>query len=154
MTSKIRLLWVLTVGLAACSGDGSDPVVGENQSLQTQLPVSFELSSWPTGVHGPGAVCYATGPPMACDGCSTPLHGTMRQDLGSFAHGAPVSVTQAFSQERGSQFTYGCAFQLTLMAGTTGNEVVLDTQSCSTRSGTVGDPALLTCSISASGTVP
>jgi len=154
MTNKSRLLWVLSVGLAACSGDGSDPVIGENQSLQTQLPVFFDVSSSPTGVYGPGAVCYATGSPMACDGCSTPLHGTVRQDLGRFDHGAPVSVTQAFSQGRAHQFTYGCAFQLTLMAGTTGSEVVLNTQSCSTRSGKVGDPALLTCSITASGTVP
>ena len=58
---------------------------------------------------------------MACDGCSTPLQGTVREDLGSFAHGASVSVTQAFSQGSGSQFPYGCAFQVTLLAVATGD---------------------------------
>ena len=154
MTNRILLLCVLTVALAACSGDGSIPILGENQPLQTQLPVFLESSASPTTASAPGAACNAIGPPMACDGCSTPLQGTVREDLGSFAHGASVSVTQAFSQGSGSQFPYGCAFQVTLLAGATGSEVVLDTQSCSTRSGTVKDPALLVCSITASGTVP
>src|SRR5262245_54016864 len=112
MTNRIPLLCVLTVGLAACSGDGSIPVVGENQPLQAKLPVFLELAASPTRASGPGAVCYASGPPMACEGCATPLQGTVREELGSFAHGAAVSVKQAFSQGGGSQFPYGCAFQL------------------------------------------
>ena len=154
MTHRIRLLCVLTVALAACSGDGSIPVVGDNQPLQTQLPVFLEASASATSSSGPGAVCNAFGPPMACDGCATPLQGVVREDLGSFARGASVSVTQAFSQASAPQFPYGCTFQVTLLAGATGSEVVLDTQSCATRSGTVKDPALLVCSVTASGTVP
>ena len=75
--------------------------------------------------------------------------------LGSFAHGAPVSVTQSFAQDElvsGTQTHYTCDFELDLYAGPPGSEVRFGHHACSTSSKHAPDH--LTCSITTSGTVP
>jgi hypothetical protein len=122
-------------------------------------PVRYELSGSTSITNG--WTCYDSGQPAECDGCSRelPEGGVMQRSLGSFPHGTPVKVTQAFKQDRwtrGSQlFTYGCSYRVRLVAGTPGNEVTFAESLCGTRSSaSVNDPTLLTCSATATGTVP
>ena len=116
-------------------------------------PVSYKLSGRSTS----GGTCYAEGPPATCDACRTVVSSAgVLNPLGSFSHGAPVSVTQSFAQDAlvsGTTSTqYACDFTLDLYAGTPGSEVQFGHGACTTDSG--GSPERLTCSITTSGTVP
>lgn len=116
-------------------------------------PVSYRVSGI-SGVNG--GACFAHGPPIGCAGCFSeiPAAGITRS-LGSLAHGSPVALTQEFTQNRlvdGTLSTsYACAFSVVLLAGTAGSEVPFGQGTCATTS---FDPEQLTCSVTATGTVP
>ena len=118
-------------------------------------PVSFRLTG--TSPAGDLAACEVFGPPAACAGCTAPIAAAgLAGALGSYAHGTPVAVTQAFAQEPfvsgTANIKYACSFSLDLYAGTPGNEVQFAHGACTTDSGAV--PERLTCSVNTGGTVP
>ena len=115
-------------------------------------PVSYKLIGRSTA----GGTCYAEGPPATCDVCRIAVGSAgVLKSLGSFSHGAPVSVTQSFEQDSfvsGTSTRYACDFELDLYAGTPGSEVPFGHGACATSSGDV--PQRLTCTITTSGTIP
>jgi PKD repeat protein len=112
-------------------------------------PVSERLSGGSS--IGPNAVCYHDLP----GGSYVVINGSFTRQLGTFPHGSPVSATESFRQDRivngQTSIHYSCGFDVTLYAGTPGSEVQFAQGACTTTS---FDPERLTCSITASGTVP
>jgi PKD repeat protein len=125
-------------------------------SLIVSAPASPQVFYKLIGRSTSGGACYAEGAPATCDACRISLSSAGElKELGSFAHGAPVSVTQSFAQDEQVGATtahYSCDFELDLFAGAPGSEVQFGHGSCSTNSGSA--PRHLTCSITTSGTVP
>jgi PKD repeat protein len=136
--------------------DANGKAATKSLSLIVSAPASPQVSYKLIGRSTSGGACYAEGPPATCDACriSVSSAGELKA-LGSFAHGAAVSVTQSFAQDDQVSATtahYSCDFELDLFAGAPGSEVQFGHGSCSTNSG--GAPKHLNCSITTSGTVP
>ncbi len=122
-------------------------------SASPSLPVSYRVEG-ASGISG--GDCLAFGPPITCAGCSTVISAAgVTRSLGTLPQGAPVGITQAFVQNRlvnGTLDThYSCEFSVTLYAGAPGSEVQFGQGACTATS---FDPESLTCSVTASGSVP
>lgn len=136
--------------------DANNASASKSLSLIVSTPLNPQVWYKLIGRSTAGGTCYAEGPPATCDACRTSVGSSGElKALGSFAHGAPVSVTQSFAQDElvsGTQTHYACDFELDLYAGAPGSEVQFGHDACSTRSGNASKH--LTCSITTSGTVP
>jgi hypothetical protein len=136
--------------------DANSASTTKSLSLIVSAPVSPAVSYKLIGRSTAGGTCYAEGPPATCDACRTSVSSAGElKALGSFAHGAPVSVTQSFAQDEfvsGTATRYACDFELDLYAGAPGSEIQFGHGACSTKS--ANNPEHLTCSITTSGTVP
>lgn len=96
------------------------------------------------------ASCYALGPPTTCEGCEAYITYLVRSiDVGSLAHGSPVSVTQRF-QSRG---LFGCRFNVAIIAGPPGAETVIGESGCVTQPNSP-DSGPVECSVTAAAQVP
>jgi len=133
--------------------DADQSPTTKTTTVAVNAPLSIPVSETMHGgsTTGPNAVCYHD-----AGGGSTNMNGgTFTLQLGSYPHGASVSVTESFSQDRLVSGTtgihYSCSFDVRLLAGTPGSEAQFAQGGCTTTS---FDPERLTCSITVSGVVP
>jgi hypothetical protein len=120
-----------------------------------RVPVSYLM----LGSSPQDGVCSAHGPPALSLGVSTPLGGELetgvRRPLGTFAHGARISLSQMFDQwpyANGQDVLYSCQYSMRFIAGEPPNEVPFRLGTCTTSSRET--PVRLTCIISLEGIVP
>jgi PKD domain len=132
--------------------------VGVSISAPLLEPVAYTLSAF-CGASGTNEPCYSYSVGPLDPGGSLGRVETALKSLGDFQHGASVSLTNAFQQDRWTTgpvlLPCGCNFSLNIYAGTPGSVTKIVTGTCRTQaSATVNDPSLLTCTTTANGTVP